>query len=78
MTHPLDGLLAFLGALAFIGAIIGIPISMAFEWSMNVTDKSFDKIAHKSTYPITATVSIITAVLFVIVIALAFINQALP
>ncbi len=77
MTHPLDGLLAFLGALAFIGAIIGIPISMAFEWSMNDTDKYFDK-NHKSEYPITATVSIITTVLFVIVIALAFVNQALP
>jgi len=78
MTHPLDGLLAFLGALAFIGAIIGIPICMAFEWSMNATDKSFDRIAHKSKYPITATVTVITAGLFIIVIALAFINQALP
>ena len=77
MTHPLDGLLAFLGALAFIGAIIGIPICMAFEWSMNATDTSFDK-NHKSTYPVTATVIIITAVLFIIVIVLAFINQALP
>ncbi len=77
MTHPLDGLLAFLGALAFIGAIMGIPICFAFEWSMNETDKYFDK-SHKSEYPITATVIIITAVLLIIVIALAFINQALP
>jgi len=50
---------------------------LAFEWSMNAIDTSFDK-NHKSEYPVTATVIIITAVLFVIVIVLAFINQALP
>jgi len=76
-TQPLDGILAFLGALGFLGALVAIPMSAAFEWSSNAGEKIWNP-QHESTYPVTVFVLFVTVALLVLVVILAFVNQALP
>jgi len=77
IVHPLDGLLAFMGALGFLGALVATPICAAFEWSSNDLEKRYNP-QHKSHYPVTFIALCITAALLLLTLILGFVNMALP
>ncbi len=76
-VHFFDGILAFLGALGFLGALVASPLCAAFEWSHNATEKIWNP-RHESAYPVTLCVMLVSLALLIVVIILAFVNMAIP